>query len=105
MRRSIVGFHQDEDGDWVAELSCLHNQHVRHRPPFQERPWVLIEAGRSARLGTDVECPLCERAEMPEGRALDLLNAIHDQLALQDIRVEVIVEDRGNACGSGCTCA
>ena len=30
---------------------------------------------------------------MPGGRALDLLNAIHDQLALQEIRVEVIVED------------
>ena len=43
-------------------------------------------------------------AEMPEGRALDLLNAIHDQLALQEIRVEVIVEDRSGSCGSGCTC-
>ena len=41
---------------------------------------------------------------MPEGRALDLLNAIHDQLALQEIRVEVIVEDRSGSCGSGCTC-
>ena len=43
-------------------------------------------------------------AEMPEGRALDLLNAIHDQLALQEIKVEVIVEDGGGSCGSGCTC-
>ncbi len=40
-------------------------------------------------------------AEMPEGRALDLLNAIHDQLALQEIRVEVMVEDRSGRCG-GC---
>jgi hypothetical protein len=32
--RPIVGFHQDEHQDWVAELSCGHNQHVRHRPPF-----------------------------------------------------------------------
>ena len=55
-------------------------------------------AGKNARI--ELRC-----AEMPEGRALDLLNAIHDQLALQEIRVEVIVEDRGNACGSGCTCA
>jgi hypothetical protein len=36
---------------------------------------------------------------MPKGRALDLLNAIHDQLALQEIRVEVIVEDRSGSCG------
>lgn len=43
-------------------------------------------------------------AEMPEGRALDLLNAIHDQIALQEIRVEVIVEDRSGSCGSECSC-
>ncbi len=65
MRRVIAGFHQDEHGDWVAELSCLHGQHMRHRPPFQERPWVTTEAGRTARLGTDVDCPLCDRAELP----------------------------------------
>jgi hypothetical protein len=54
-------------------------------------------AGKNARI--ELRC-----AEMPEGRALDLLNAIHDQLALQEIRVEVIVEDRRDNCGSGCTC-
>jgi len=43
-------------------------------------------------------------AEMPLGRALDLLNAIHDQLALQEIQVEVIVEDRSGRCGAGCAC-
>ncbi len=67
MIRSIVGFHADADGDWVAELSCYHRQHVRHRPPFQERAWVLDEAGRAARVGTPIECPLCDRAEFPEG--------------------------------------
>jgi tellurite resistance-related uncharacterized protein len=63
----ISGFHQDPHGDWVGELSCLHNQHVRHRPPFQERPWVVTEAGRTARLGTGIDCPLCDRAELPDG--------------------------------------
>ena len=67
MQRTMVGFHQDEDGDWVAELSCLHNQHVRHQPPFQERPWVVDEFRRAARVGAEVECPLCDRAELPEG--------------------------------------
>jgi tellurite resistance-related uncharacterized protein len=62
----LSGFHQDGDGEWVAELSCHHHQHVRHRPPFRERPWVLDEAGRDARLGTDIDCPLCDRAELPE---------------------------------------
>jgi len=70
VQRSIVGFHQDVDGDWVAELSCLHNQHVRHRPPFQNRPWVLVDEERSARLGEDLDCPLCDRAEMPDGLTL-----------------------------------
>lgn len=67
MIRTIAGFHQDDEGDWVAELSCLHGQHVRHRPPFQERAWVLDPEQRAARLGTDIECPLCDRAEMPDG--------------------------------------
>ena len=67
VRRTIAGFHQDPAGDWVAELSCLHNQHVWHRPPFQVRPWVLVEDGRTAHLGTDIDCPLCARAELPEG--------------------------------------
>ena len=67
MLRRITGFHQDDAGEWVAELSCLHGQHVRHRPPFQVRPWVLTDAGRRERLGTDTDCPLCDRAELPEG--------------------------------------
>lgn len=67
VNRTIEGFHQDDDGDWVAELSCGHNQHVRHRPPFQERPWVTSSTGRTGRVGTALRCPLCERAELPEG--------------------------------------
>jgi tellurite methyltransferase len=65
IRRSIVGFHQDPLGDWVAELSCLHSQHQRHRPPFQMRPWVLSTEGREAHLGTGIDCPPCARAELP----------------------------------------
>ncbi len=55
-------------------------------------------AGKNARI--ELRC-----AEMPEGRVLDLLSAIHDQLALQEIRVEVIVQDRSGSCGSDCGCA
>ncbi len=69
MIRSITGFHPDPDGEWVAELSCLHGQHVRHRPPFLERPWVTDAAGRAGRIGTPIECPLCDRAELPDGLA------------------------------------
>lgn len=70
MRRTIAGFHQDDEGWWVAELSCLHRQHVRHQPPWQERPWVVADEERSARLGTELECAACDRAELPEGLRL-----------------------------------
>jgi hypothetical protein len=39
---------------------------------------------------------------MPDERAITLLEIIHDQLALQEITVEVVVREKG--CGSGCTC-
>lgn len=61
--RRIVGFHQDAEGHWVAELECGHTQHVRHSPPWQVRPWVLTEAGRVGRLGTVLPCRLCEEME------------------------------------------
>lgn len=67
MKRTVTGFHRDAEGDWVAELSCLHGQHVRHRPPFQMRPWTLTEDGRRSRLGAEVNCPLCDRCELPDG--------------------------------------
>jgi cytochrome c-type biogenesis protein CcmH/NrfF len=63
MERTITGFHRDSDGDWVAELSCGHGQHVRHRPPFQQRPWVLDDAERDARIGAALDCPLCDEDE------------------------------------------
>ena len=67
MIRTIVGFHPDEVGDWIAELSCLHSQHIRHQPPFRPRAWVLTPGGRTERIGTDIDCPLCDRAELPDG--------------------------------------
>jgi tellurite methyltransferase len=68
--RTITGFRQDDEGDWVAELACLHSQHMRHNPPMVSRPWVLDPAGRQARIGRAVSCPLCDRAELPAGLVL-----------------------------------
>ncbi len=72
MKSQIIGFHQDEFGDWVAELSCNHNQHVRHQPPFQLRPWVTSEQGRLQQLGVQLECRKCdgEPGYLRENRAL-----------------------------------
>lgn len=70
MERRIEGFHRDEEGDWVAELDCLHGQHVRHRPPLWPRPWVETEAGRAEHVGSSLDCPLCDRFELPDGLRL-----------------------------------
>lgn len=63
MLRLIVGFHQDERGEWVAELDCGHERHVRHRPPFDLRPWVLGAESRRERIGTPLDCGLCSDDE------------------------------------------
>ena len=64
----------------------LDGEMLESHPEFVNKP-VKIE------LRTD---------SMPDERALALLEAIHDQLALQEISVEVVVREK--ACGSGCTC-
>jgi Protein of unknown function (DUF3565) len=51
VQRKIIGFHQDEAQDWVADLECGHQQHVRHTPPWLNRPWVISPEGRRSRLG------------------------------------------------------
>jgi Protein of unknown function (DUF3565) len=63
MKQKIVGFHQDEQADWVADLQCGHAQHVRHLPPWQQRPWVPTAEGRQSRLGIELECKKCDEGE------------------------------------------
>jgi tellurite methyltransferase len=82
MERAITGFRRDDRGDWVAELDCGHDQHVRHRPPFQQRPWVETERGRRERLGTPLACPLCDRAELPGALRLVRLSPDWDERTL-----------------------
>ena len=60
VQSAIIGFHQDEAGDWVADLACGHRQHVRHRPPWTLRPWVLTPEGRAGRIGLLLGCVLCD---------------------------------------------
>jgi hypothetical protein len=52
-------------------------------------------AGKSARI--ELRCEY-----MPDDRALAFLNLIHDQIALQEIKMEVIVAEQG--CGDACSC-
>ena len=59
--RRIIGFHQDDERHWVADLECGHSQHVRHDPPWQQRRWVITVEGRGERIDTVLDCPLCEQ--------------------------------------------
>jgi hypothetical protein len=55
----ITGYHRDEEGHWVAQLACGHNQHVRHDPPMETRQWVLTRNGRDAMIGFELRCKKC----------------------------------------------
>jgi hypothetical protein len=57
--RKIVDFHMDESRDWVAELECGHQQHVRHDPPWTRRHWVTTPQGRLDHVGRELNCLAC----------------------------------------------
>jgi hypothetical protein len=61
MKKRIIGYHQDEEQHWVAELECGQNQHVRHVPPWINRLWVTTAEGRSSQLGQMLDCEECDR--------------------------------------------
>ena len=81
MQRAIVGFDQDELGDWRAILACGHRQHGRHNPPLIARPWVLTAEGRRQFLGAVLECKACDEGEPVSDAMLspDALEAIYAQ--------------------------
>ncbi len=78
MERPIIGFRTDDEGHWVALLACGHAQHVRHTPPFMNRPWVTSEAGRTSRLGQQLDCVRCDAAELPAAFVAFKRTAIFD---------------------------
>ncbi|MGL6161690.1 DUF3565 domain-containing protein [Microbulbifer sp.] len=66
MQQPITGYHRDEEKHWVAELACGHDQHVRHNPPWTNRPWVTSETGRNAMLGYLLNCKKCDEGAPPD---------------------------------------
>ena len=66
MQRRISAFFRDDAGDWVARLECGHHQHVRHAPPWVNRPWVVTKQGRAAALGGILECNKCDAGAPPD---------------------------------------
>jgi tellurite methyltransferase len=84
VQRRIVGFVADEVGDWVALLDCRHRQHVRDRSPFWPAPWVTDVAERERRIGSTLDCPLCDRCELPDGLAVVRTTATWDERSMPD---------------------
>jgi hypothetical protein len=66
LNQPITGFHPDESGDWVAELACGHHQHVRHHPPWTNRPWVTTAEGRQSMIGHELACKKCDAGSPPD---------------------------------------
>lgn len=56
----LQGWRQDEEGHWVAVLSCGHTQHLRHQPPWQNRAWVTDPQQRLQHIGQPFACGWCE---------------------------------------------
>jgi hypothetical protein len=85
----------NEPGPWNGEDSDtrLHqlqerfNAYVSFLLDGEFAEWNPKLAQKRARI--EVRC-----AHMPDARAIDLLGKIHDQLAHQEIRVEVIVKEK-----------
>lgn len=82
MKREITGYHRDEDGDWVAHLACGHQRHVRHNPPWMNRPWVTTPEGRECALGRRIRCGTCETDGPPDTPVHD--DPVDDDLVAGD---------------------
>jgi hypothetical protein len=57
--RKIVGFHLDENSDWVAELECGHQHRVPDTPLWTNRYWLTTPQGRLDHLGRKLNCSAC----------------------------------------------
>jgi len=66
MLKAIIDYHLDDEKHWVARLACGHFQHVRHQPPFINRPWVLKQSTRTAMLGQQLNCIKCDQGAVAD---------------------------------------
>ncbi len=71
MKGKILDFHQDNVGNWVADLQCGHRHHLRHQPPWTTRQWVLTAEGRKRFIGSKLHCRECETQSIDQGREME----------------------------------
>lgn len=70
MKQAITDYHKDEEDHWVAQLACGHFQHVRHDPPWTNRPWVISKEGRNSMLGFELNCKKCDQGAAPDQKSV-----------------------------------
>jgi hypothetical protein len=85
----------DEPAPWDGSDARLHELQERfntYASFLLDGEFAECNPGLAAKpLRIEVRC-----AHMPDARALDLLGAIHDQLAFQEIKLEVVVRDHAD---------
>ena len=79
----------DGSDERLHELQERFNAYVSFLLDGEFAEWDPKLAQKRTRI--EVRC-----AHLPDARAIDLLGNIHDQLAHQEIKVEVVVKDRIN---------
>jgi hypothetical protein len=93
VKKKIEGFHLDGEGHWVADLSCGHKQHMRHQPPWMDRPWVLTPEGRQTLLGVELDCQRCDEiqatvAEATRAACLQAMTRAYEEGGLSGLCAE-----------------
>jgi len=92
----------NDSGEWdgsderLLALQERFNAYVSFLLDGEMTETHLELAGKPARI--ELRC-----ASMPDTRALELLAMIHDQVAFQEIKLEVVVKGK-ESCGSNCGC-
>jgi len=77
----------DGSDERLLELQERFNAYVSFLLDGEFAEWDQKLAQKRARI--EVRC-----THLPDARAIDLLGQIHDQLAHQEIKMEVVVKDR-----------
>ena len=69
--RSRIGAAETIPQSWqlirLRRTYLVENQHVRHEPPLQSRPWVTTREGRASQLGAELWCVRCVEDEDGRG--------------------------------------
>ncbi|MDA8290355.1 MAG: DUF3565 domain-containing protein [Actinomycetota bacterium] len=82
MDRAITGLHEDEVGDWVAELSCGHRRHVGRVARLGPEERVPDPDACTEQVAGVLGCPLCDRMEPPDGLRLERTSPEWDERTL-----------------------